>query len=244
VLPVVAIALLLLVSAAGIIMKLRQEPGPLEPEDAGVLEPEDAGALAPEDAGALVLEDAGALAPDDGGRVDAPLAEEFREPSDAGELAASPPSQPDAGAASGPPVVERIPTTQIELFVTPEVDVSLKGRALGRTPLTVALPPGRHTLKLNNEEMGIRTARMIDVRLGDMQTYRIRLGTGSVLIIAPRGTHLTLDGREVGTAPVPEQSLFEGEHHLRATLGEATWEQSFWLAADKRWTFNVEFQAH
>ena len=161
------------------------------------------------------------------------------------EAAPQPQAPAEAGVrvAAAPPA-PGVPPTPVEIVVNPDVSVSVDGRALGRSPLTVPLAPGRHTLTFVDEARGLKTARMIDVRATpDPVTFRIRLGMGSILVHAPSGAQVTLDGQALGTAPVSEKTMFEGEHHLRVTQNEAVWEKSFMLPGDQRLVFNVDFEA-
>jgi len=171
-------------------------------------------------------------------------------PEDAGVVEAPAPVPPpialvpepvDAGVqvVAGPS--RSVPTHLVELLVTPDVDVSIEGRALGRTPLKVPLPYGRHTLTLVNSELGLRSARMIDVRPTGSGIFRIRLGMGSVLVLAPHGARVSLDGKDLGTAPRAELSIPEGEHELLVTLNGAVWRKSLWVTGDQRQVLNVEF---
>jgi serine/threonine-protein kinase len=135
-----------------------------------------------------------------------------------------------------------VPTMMVELLVTPDVDVSIEGRALGRTPLKLPLPYGRHTLTLVNPELGLRSARMIDVRPTGSGIFRIRLGMGSVLVLAPSGARVSLDGQDMGTAPRAELSIPEGEHELLVTLNGAVWRKSLWVTGEQRQVLTVDFE--
>ncbi|HEX5754075.1 MAG TPA: protein kinase [Archangium sp.] len=161
-------------------------------------------------------------------------------------LEAAPASPTDAGVrVAAAPAAPTVPPTPVEIFVSPgDVSVSVDGKAMGRSPLTVPLAPGRHMLNFLDEARGLRTARMIDVRsTPDTVTFRIRLGMGSILVHAPSGAKVTLDGQDLGTAPVSEKTLFEGEHQLRVTQNESVWEKTFMLPGDQRLVFNVDFEA-
>ncbi|HEX8819546.1 MAG TPA: protein kinase [Archangium sp.] len=211
----VALGVLLIAGVVGALLGNRVEPALVVPEDAGVV-----ATPAPV--------------------VEPPAPAPALEPLDAGVQVVSVPSKVDAGTPVAPPA--SVPTMMVELSVTPEADVSIAGRALGRTPLTVPLPYGRHTLTLVNAELGYRTARMIDVRPTGSGIFRIRLGMGSVLVLAPSGSQLTLDGREIGPAPRSELSIPEGEHELLVTLNGAVWRKSLWVPGDKRMVLNVDFE--
>ncbi len=180
-----------------------------------------------------VAEDTGTDAGEDV-RLDAPVL-----------LEAAPPSTPDAGVrVAAAPAAPGVPPTPVEILVNPDVAVSVDGKAMGRSPLTVPLAPGRHMLTFLDEARGLKTARLIDVRsTQDTVTFRIRLGMGSILVHAPSGAQVTLDGQALGTAPISEQTMFEGEHHLRVTQNEAVWEKSFMLPGDQRLVFHVDFEA-
>ncbi len=171
-------------------------------------------------------------------------------PEDAGVVEAPAPVPPpialvpepvDAGVQGVTGPSKSVPTHLVELLVTPDVDVSIEGRALGRTPLKVPLPYGRHTLTLVNPELGVRSARMIDVRPTGSGIFRIRLGMGSVLVLAPNGARVSLDGKDLGTAPLAELSMPEGEHELLVTSNGAVWRKSLWVTGDQRQVLNVEF---
>jgi serine/threonine-protein kinase len=156
-------------------------------------------------------------------------------------LTAEPETPKDAGVRvpSKAPAISSV----TELFVNPDVDVSINGRVIGRTPLTVPLPLGRHTLTLTDASKGLKTARMIDITHDGTSTFHIRLGMGSVLVHAPAGSRISLDGKEVGTAPLAEMTLFEGVHELHVvTSSGAVWEKSFQLTGDKRLVFAAEFE--
>jgi serine/threonine-protein kinase len=159
-------------------------------------------------------------------------------------LEAGPQSPPDAGVrVAAAPAAPTVPPTPVEILVNPDVTVSVDGKAVGRSPLTVPLAPGRHMLTFLDEARGLKTARMIDVRsTPDTVTFRIRLGMGSLLVHAPSGAQVSLDGQSLGTAPVSEKTMFEGEHHLRVTQNDAVWEKTFMMPGDQRLVFNVDFE--
>ncbi|RJS24909.1 serine/threonine protein kinase [Corallococcus sp. H22C18031201] len=130
----------------------------------------------------------------------------------------------------------------LDLVVEPRVDVSLNATLLGRTPLTVSLPPGRHTLTLTNGALGITVARTVTVAPTGKTSVQIYLNKAFVNVRAPEGASVTVDGRPVGTAPVDELDVYEGSHRLLVTVGAARWQKSFTLEAGQRTTFTVDFQ--
>nr|WP_095981537.1 protein kinase [Melittangium boletus] len=157
------------------------------------------------------------------------------EPIDAGVPA---PAPTKVGAAAP---AATVPSTPVEILVNPDVAIAIDGRNMGHTPLQVPLSPGRHMLTFTDEAKGLRTARLIDVRATtEKVTFNIRLTMGSVLIHAPTGAQVTLDGRQLGKAPVVEQTMFEGEHSLRVTQDDAVWERDFVLTGEQRLVFTAD----
>jgi len=154
----------------------------------------------------------------------------------------APATLPAAGSKEAPatPASAQAPvTTKLQLFVLPPVDVSLDGKLLGRTPLTVPLAPGPYSLELSNPAKGVMKAtRVITVRPKGTTTQRMLVGRGTVLVRAPAGSRILLDGRKAG----PKLSPFEGEHQLVVTNGKARWEKSFRLEPRQKVTFDVAYE--
>ncbi|ATB40402.1 hypothetical protein CYFUS_005851 [Cystobacter fuscus] len=156
--------------------------------------------------------------------------------SDSEVLTAGTQPSPPAPGDSGAPTAESAPvTTRLKLFVLPEVEVSLGGKPLGHTPLTVPLPPGEHTLELSIPAKGVRTTRTLTVKPQGMTTERFLLGRGSVQVNAPPGAVILLDGHKAGRKLSP----WEGEHQLVVTSGEGRWEKTFRLEPDQQLTFDA-----
>jgi serine/threonine-protein kinase len=152
-----------------------------------------------------------------------------------GTLPATPPASGSTEAPAAPTTQTPVVTTRLQLFVMPPVEVSLEGKRLGKTPLMVPLAPGPYTLELTNKRKGVRTARAVTVRPQGTTKQRILLGKGTVLVRAPAGSRIFLNGRKAG----PKLSLYEGEHQLVVTTGKARWEKSFRLEPRQRVTFDV-----
>jgi len=154
----------------------------------------------------------------------------------------APATAPASGGKEAPatPTSAQAPvTTKLQLFVLPPVDVSLDGKRLGRTPLTVPLAPGPYTLELSNPAKGVvKATRVITVLPKGTTTQRMLVGRGTVLVRAPAGSRILLDGRKAG----PKLSPFEGEHQLVVTNGKARWEKSFRLEPRQKVTFDVAYE--
>ncbi|WP_224360729.1 protein kinase domain-containing protein [Hyalangium versicolor] len=133
--------------------------------------------------------------------------------------------------------------TELELIVDPRVDALLSdGGVIGRTPVTVPLPAGRHVISFSSPSLGINTARSVTVNPLGRTTARFYLNKGYVNVRAPEGGVVQVDGRNVGTTPVDELDLYEGQHRLTVTVNGARWQKIFSLEASQRLTFTVDFE--
>ncbi|MFY2558626.1 protein kinase domain-containing protein [Corallococcus terminator] len=145
----------------------------------------------------------------------------------------------DGGADAG---AEVIATGYLDLTVDPRVDVSYSGGFLGRTPLSVALPAGRHVLTLTNAVLGIQVARTFTITAGGRNAQQLFLNKGFINVRAPKDAIVTLNGRLVGAAPVEEQDAYEGTHQLLVIANGARWAKTFKLEPGQRVSFDVDFE--
>ncbi len=165
-------------------------------------------------------------------------------PTTAPAVGKAPPPAPvaAAGRESLASTVPSAPTSnepgQIILKVDPPVDVTMDGERLGRTPLDVPAPNGKHTLKLTNPQLGISVTRVLNVVGKTKQEWSI--GKGSVMVSAPDGATVVLDGKTIGVAPVKEIPAYEGQHRIQVTLGKAKYSQPFNLKATETMYITVE----
>lgn len=167
---------------------------------------------------------------------------------DAGE----PLAEADAGASSDEAAVvanadaategsAKPPTEGIlALRVEPRVSVKIDGKAVGRAPLRVPLPPGRHKIELEDRRLGIDVTRYVNVSARGVTQEEIYLQKGFVAINAPPGAIISIDGRRVGKAPLSgEVGVYEGSHKLEVTMGKAKFRESFRVRGGQRVYFDV-----
>jgi eukaryotic-like serine/threonine-protein kinase len=165
---------------------------------------------------------------------------------DAGVAEASP---PDAGVTPSdvvpdepaplPPKPAEVPPS-LELQVEPSVDLSIDGTPVGRAPFSGPMAPGRHTVQLVDKAKGISTTRVVNVKSRGVTQERIFLSKGFVSISAPDGAQIFIDGKLMGTAPLKELSVYEGNHRILVMVGKAKWQQAFSVRGSERMYFNVE----
>jgi len=144
--------------------------------------------------------------------------------------------EPSVAAASASGAAQ----SSLELKVDPPVEVAIDGRALGRSPVSLALAPGKHQIEFTDPSLGINVSRSIRVPAGARTSQQLVIGKGVVQIEAPAGAAIYVDGKAVGTAPIGEVSVFEGKHKILATLGTAKWQQGFSVSTNERMSFKIE----
>jgi hypothetical protein len=94
--------------------------------------------------------------------------------------------------------------------------VEVDGQQNGVTPLSLSLPPGRHTLKLTSEG-NVRTMP-VTITAGKEVSQFIELPRASSAFgelqvrTEPAGARVTVDGHAYGTAPVTVEGLSPGTH--------------------------------
>lgn len=167
------------------------------------------------------------------------------EDGDAGELPALPPPAVDAGVpavAPPPPVQKPAGPTVLQLDTKPDTEVTIDGKIYGRTPLKLELSPGRKVVRLENKELGINTGRVFTLKEGATAVESITLGQGTVVLTAPDGAAVFMDGKRIGTAPMQEITVYEGAHRVLVTVGKARWTEPFSLHAGENIRFNVEIE--
>ncbi len=146
---------------------------------------------------------------------------------------------PVAPAVPAPPPVPTI--VAVTISSEPSVDLSLDGEALGRTPWSGKLPPGRKVFRLTDKANNIATTRVLNVK-GATMSETFQVGKGSVGVRAPEGSIVFIDGNRAGAAPITgDIPVYEGNHKITVTFGKAKWSEPFSLGAKQRMDFNVEF---
>jgi len=133
-------------------------------------------------------------------------------------------------------------TTGLDLMTDPPVEVALDKKPFGRTPIVIPATPGKHVLTLSDQSKGINQSRVVMVKKDGVTPLRLTVGRGTLSVRAPQGARVIVDGRVVGSSPVDDLHLFEGTHHLKVTLGDAVWQQSFVLRNEQSLRYDVELK--
>ncbi|MCC6334230.1 MAG: protein kinase [Myxococcales bacterium] len=186
------------------------------------------------DAGVPVVEvDAGAPASEpDAGQVP---------DTDAG-AAAVPEPLADAGVAALDAGHQAPAEVEVRIESRPSAELFLDGQSLGRTPWTGRLSPGRKTFRFENKPALLNAFRAVTLK-AEPVSESFTFEKGKVIVKAPEGAAIFIDGTRVGTAPIRgEIPVYEGSHRISVSYGKAKWSEPFTLYAGQPVTFNVEMQ--
>ncbi len=146
---------------------------------------------------------------------------------------------PSDGRLSPAPLPGRIPSTLLELTVEPAVDVVLDGVKVGKSPVTVPAAPGRRVVELIDKARGIDLKRAVLVGKEGVTRQTFTIGKGVLSVRMPDGASLALDGHVLGLKPAAEIPVYEGTHHLKVTLGDAVWQESFAIRPEQTLKYDV-----
>lgn len=151
----------------------------------------------------------------------------------------------DAGAPASAKeaLVAAVVPVEAAIACEPPVELTIDGVAAGRTPWKGRLTPGKHTLKLQNRELGVLAQRTLAVKGDAPISESYSFEKGFVAVTAPEGSQILIDGVRKGAAPITgEIPIYEGSHRIDVNIGQSRWGQSFQLEAAQRVRFNVEFE--
>lgn len=151
----------------------------------------------------------------------------------------------DAGPAPQvSPVVNGASSGEVAVSIdsSPTVELLLEGKVLGNTPWVGKLPPGKKVFTLQNKAVGIWATRSVMLR-SEPVDERYVFEKGSVVIKAPAGASIFIDGNRIGTAPITGAvPVYEGSHRIQVTVGQSKWSEPFSIYGSQRVSFNVEMQ--
>ncbi len=143
-----------------------------------------------------------------------------------------------AGAVDQPSKLPAKPAT-LAIDSDPAVSVFVGERALGRTPITTTLPAGWHRLRLTDAATGINAYHTVRLRAGQRWDKAFTFGTCRLRVDAPEGAVIKLNARVLGTAPIEDQTIYEGKYLLRVAYQGAVWSERVDAPAGGRLTYTV-----
>lgn len=157
----------------------------------------------------------------------------------------------DPGSADyrGPPRARQVDmarppraTPTLDVVTSPPLTVSIDGKVVGRAPAKFDLASGSHRVTLGDPSQGIRIVRDVRVKAG-ANRLSVTVGKGTVTVSGPNGCDVRIDGRVVGKTPLDGPvPVYEGNHRIQVTLGDAHWQETFSVTDGEQVTVDMKFQ--
>jgi hypothetical protein len=76
------------------------------------------------------------------------------------------------------------------------------------------MSPGRHRLELVNQRLGLRQIREVVIQPGRVLAVSVEAPRGTMVIEAPSGTSVSVDGVAMGVTPLGELSVEVGTREI------------------------------
>jgi hypothetical protein len=111
-------------------------------------------------------------------------------------------------------------TGEVVLSSTPEADILLGGKKLGRTPATVKLPAGKVSLTFVNAEVELRQTVAVNVEANGTTRSAITFKKGKLAADATPWADVYIGNRKLGTTPLAPREVYEGSYTLRLVNSE------------------------
>ncbi len=104
------------------------------------------------------------------------------------------------------------------LDASPWAHVYIDGEKVGTTPVTNhSLAPGAHQIRLTNPELGLSKNLKIEVSSGQVVRKKVAFSVakGKLLVRARPWADVYLNGKKIGTTPLPPRALPPGDYVVR-----------------------------
>ena len=102
----------------------------------------------------------------------------------------------------------------LKVTTIPPVNITIDGKSVGKGSGQLVVKSGKHRVKLRDSSKGINLSRTVRVRGGETKSVEFEIGQGKLLLTAPAGAIVILDGRKIGTAPLKPYPVYEGSHKV------------------------------
>jgi serine/threonine protein kinase len=165
---------------------------------------------------------------------------------DASPPPANPTSSTPTPAPDPKPRPKPRPTTgTIVVSSVPPVALYIDGKKVGVGKGSLEVKAGTHRVKAKDSSKGINTSRKVRVRGGETQRVAFEIGKGKLLLSAPTGALVYLDGRKIGVAPLNPYTVYEGSHVLtvKREIGGPEYKRKFSVRPGDEVSMWVEFRA-
>jgi hypothetical protein len=103
----------------------------------------------------------------------------------------------------------------LAVFAPVEMRIFEDGRMIGTTlEGRLLMPPGPHTVDITNPRLGYRETRSVEIRPGRVTVVSINSPPGTLVVEAPAGTEILVDGEWKGTMPVEKITVAAGTREV------------------------------
>ncbi len=124
------------------------------------------------------------------------------------------PAQPEPVKPEAEPAAELPGRARVTLQSTPEADVYLDGKAVGRTPLALPVKYGSHKLRFEEPQQFLSKTVALNVPEGREYNKAFVFQPARLFVMAPDGSTIFIGKRKAGRVPGPV-SLYEGTYTVR-----------------------------
>ncbi|MFZ9888135.1 MAG: protein kinase domain-containing protein [Myxococcota bacterium] len=130
----------------------------------------------------------------------------------------------------------------LEIESNPEMALFVDGKSVGQGATSVEVKPGKHVVKGSNKEFGVNVTRRVSVTAGKVTKVSPRANKGGLIIDAPAGSVVFVDGKKVGSIPgLDVIDLYEGQHKVLVKNGAAQYRHTVPIRAGLDTTLTVNF---
>lgn len=153
----------------------------------------------------------------------------------------APPGKVDPEQVENPevPVVPEIRYGHLNIDANPSVDVFEGDRLLGRTPVRVKLKSGSYRLRFTDKDKLINRYKQYTVQPDGDHKDNVVFGESQLLVDAPPGARIFLNGRPIGKAPIEPYDIYEGRYLLKVTHEGKNWSEWFNAVAGSKIEYRV-----
>jgi hypothetical protein len=123
---------------------------------------------------------------------------------------------------------------------SPEMTLYVDGKKVGLGTATVEIKAGRHTVKGRGK--GVSKTKRVTLRAGQTLNVALKVAKGGLVIDAPAGSVVYIDGKKVGKIPgLDVVDLYAGKHKVLVKNGAAQYRQTVPIRAGLDTTLTVNF---
>lgn len=131
---------------------------------------------------------------------------------------------------------------KVVVSTSPQMAIYIGGKKRGDGSAEVELKAGSHVVKGINKGLGINVSKTVKVRPGQTSKVSLKASKGGLVVDAPAGSVVFVDGKKVGSVPgLDVVELYEGRHAVLVKNGTAQYRHTVPIRAGLDITLTVNF---